>query len=337
MLESTVTLSELSEAAVHLWRGETEPAERLVKEAGESAAHARTAATRGAQKIAGVGGEGDGRWTVSYLSAARNIPVRLERLKELENSTVTIGVVDAGLLAELACRESPTDVKAAAQQLVERFADQAVMVNAVLAYLPQAPKYSSVGAMIEHVAHKQLPKVTEPHWEMDARRALVERLLEMVAAGGDQGSVDGLATLLGESYQRRAGVESNGQSAPLDPALAVSRSAKDLWKVWRTDAQAASPNQYAPLSLDEIDGRRRGREALNDGPVQSLAVDQVGIAELMAYIVTAEHPARAAKARSILGDMSAGRRKATHVFGQLAATERAVLELWMLRLSEDGQ
>jgi hypothetical protein len=35
--------------------------------------------------------------------------------------------------------------------------------------------------------------------------------------------------------------------------------------------------------------------------------------------------------------MSAGRRKATHVFGQLAATERAVLELWMLRLSEDGQ
>lgn len=338
LLESTVTLSQLSEAAARLWRGETEAADKLVSEAGDAAARARSVSPKSVQKIAGAGGEGDARWIVAYLSAGRNIPVRLERLKELENSTVVIGSVDAGLLAELACRESPVEVRAAAQQAVEKFADQAVMVNAVLAYLPLAPKYASVGAMVERVAHKPLPKVTEPNWELQARRALVERLLEMVAAGSDQASVAGLGNLLGESYLRRAGEDpATGQTAPRDAASEVARSIRALRIAWRAEAQALSPNQYSPLTLEEIDGRRRGREVLADGPVQAAAVDQVSIAELMTYVVTAEHPARAAKARSILDDMGAARRKASHVFGQLAATERAILELWILRLSEDGK
>lgn len=339
LLEATVRLAELSEAATLLWRGETDSAARIVENAGVSADSAKTPTTATLHYSLDTNSEGDGRWLASYLSAGRSIPLRLERLKELENSQSPIGQSDAELLVDLACNESPAEVRAAAQHVVQKHANEPVIVNGLLETLPRAPKYITVSTMIEGVLNQSLPRATDPAWETETRRGLVERLLELLASAGDQAAINGLSALLFESYRVRSGLDTLklDQVATDTDAQRGSDAAAAMWRLWRDAAEAASPNEYAPFSLGVIDRRREGRVTLASGPIQRFAADQTGTAELTAYVVTGERPAAASAVRLVMSEMAQDRRKAGHIFGQLAAAERAILRLWLVRFQESEQ
>ncbi len=348
-LAAAVTMSELSEAATRLWRGEADAARKLIDDAGDAAERGKQVTPGRARTLAGTASDADGQWTVRFLSAGQNIPVRMERLAEIENSGVALGPVDAEVLAEQSCFATPAEVRRAAQRVVEKYADEPVMINAMLEVLPKSPRYTSIGETFARVARKQLPRITDGEWELQTRRALVERLLEMIGTGNDQAAIDSLAALLWDSYSRRAGIPEQSSGAGggsggggagasgMDPAQRGLLAATSLWQQWRSDAEASAPNDYAPIALDAIGRRHDGRASLSDGYIQAFAAQQVGAAELMAYVVTAERPSRAAHSKDIMQQMSTARRGAAHIFTQLAATERAMLELWMLRLSEDGK
>ncbi len=113
--------------------------------------------------------------------------------------------------------------------------------------------------------------------------------------------------------------------------------AADLCRAWRAAAEAVTPNDYAPIPLDVIDRRRQGRVRLAQGPVQAFAAQQVTTAELMAYVVSAEHPRLAAQAKSIVDGMADERRQSKHIFEQMIYAERAMLRLWQLRIAGDQQ
>ena len=89
------------------------------------------------------------------------------------------------------------------------------------------------------------------------------------------------------------------------------------------------------VPVHRIDRRHDARLALVRGPVQRFAADQIGCAELLACIVAAERPGRAAEAAGVLAECQSQRRSAEHILTQIRITEAAIVRLWMLRFGED--
>lgn len=278
---------------------------------------------------------GEGPWGEQYLKAERNIPVRMQRLLEAEALQPPLSRLDASVLAETACFGSPGQVRLAAQRVVMKFGDDPAIVQAMLDELPIAPKIQSVAETMARVARTSLPKIGDPDWELATRRALVDRLLGLLAGQGPQAGIDQACSMIAESYVAMAGAD----SGPPEESAAERcvRGSGQLYKLWRMEAERLPPPEQAPASLDQIDRRRRSRQQIAAGPVQAFAGEQVSIAEMFAYIVCAERPAQATRALTIINDMSRARREASHIFTQMTVTEQAIARLWLLRFGEVTQ
>jgi hypothetical protein len=205
------------------------------------------------------------------------------------------------------------------------------MVNAFLELLPMMPRTQSNSELVEALIMQRLPPVLHERWEVRARRGLVERLLELVAEGGDEGWIDHAAAQLARSYAGRASSRPLAAEAREEGGqVPVERSAALVWRRWRDGAGPYS--ESAPMTIERIDRMRSARLELASGPVQVFAAQQVGIAELMAYTVASERPGDGRRIGLVLERMNAKRSAAPHVFGQIAAVEAAMLELWAIRL-----
>ena len=274
----------------------------------------------------------DGAWAESYLRAERNIPVRLQRIAELDQVQRPIGRVDGAVLIEAACFASPVQVRVAAQAAAAKYADDPAAVEAMIELLPTAPRIRSVAELVERLAHQPLPRVGDPDWELVSRRALVERLLGLLASQSPQAALDMGTSVLAESYIRMAGTD----SGPADESASdrAVRGASDLFRLWRQEAERLPPPDHPPLTLRQIDTRRAGREQIASGPIQAFAAAQTSVAEILAYIVCAERPVQSQAVAQVLTDLAARRRSADHAFVQIWQTERAVLRLWQIRFGE---
>lgn len=332
-LARAVVLSRLCEAAGLLFAGESQAPGELVRKADEpvkaavAAAHARPSA-RSLDD-----GASDGSWGLRYLAAERNIPVRAGLLAELTRASGPLGPADAEPLMVEALRGSPFQIRKQAQELVVKFGASPAVVNAALEQAVNIPRTLENSDLIRRISLAGLPSVKDPSWKVAVRRALVERLAEMLAAQTDSRVIDALAVLLGQSYQGRAfvGPVERGVSPPMEKASAEvsARAARLSWLRW---AQAATPSGREPISLEQIARRQAGRKELASGLVQEFAAEQAGLCELMAYVVVSEQPAAGAQAAEILERLAGVRRSADHIFGQILAGERAMAELWAVRL-----
>jgi len=171
------------------------------------------------------------------------------------------------------------------------------------------------------------------------RRALVARLLELMAAGSDWAVIDRRAERLSRIYAVRAGGGWPGRSADPDsvapPAPATrtpEREAESLRAIWERTARAAFPSPTAPVALDRILRAHSARLVQADGPIQRFHAHQVVIAELMAFVVGAEQASAAPECAVVLDRFAGERAEATDVVEQVLAGERAMLSLWMIRL-----
>ncbi len=358
-LAQAAALSRLHEAAWALWDGDAERADGLIDEARRRFPPEKLAKTPGSARPSGMdyvvlsgqgvgtaphGGRDEASWAIGYFQAERNIPLRLKRLEELEFRGGELGSVDAEVLAEVAVMGTPEQVRSAAQKVVKVYAGQAVLVDALLDVLPRAPRIESVSQVIEQVAGRRLPASDDPSWPVLARRALVERLIEMLAAGGaaDAGglSVDESAAALAASYRHAAGMDLDEETdAPGGEARGgdVLAGTSALIERLKRDAEAYAPCPGAPLPLAELLRRADGRRRLASGPVQAFAADQVELGDLLAYTVCGERPGRADEVAATHARAGVRRRAATHVFSQVREGERLVLELWLVRFGQEVQ
>lgn len=332
-LARAVVLSRLNEAAGLLFVGESQAPADLVLRAGEPLKAALAGAQVGPLARSLEDGATDGAWAVKYLAAERSIPARTALLVELSKSPGTLGPADAEVLMVEALRGSPYQVRRQAQELVQKFAGSPAVVNAALEMAANVPRTLENAELIRRLSLAGLPSVKDPSWKLAVRRVLVERLVEMLAARGESGVIDALATLLGQSYQGRAfvGPVERGPATPAEKATAevASRAARLSWLRW---AQATTPSGREPLSLEQIARRQAGRDELAAGLIQEFAAQQVGLCELMAYVVVSEQPASSAHAAAVLERLVQSRRAADHVFVQIESCERAMAELWAIRL-----
>jgi hypothetical protein len=247
-----------------------------------------------------------------------------------------LGPVDAEVLVGEALVGAPPDIRAQATDAVKHFSENPAVIAAVIERLPRLQRNAGTTSLIEFMSQRQLPPSKDADWPIVARRVMVERLLEAIAAEGQMAKVDRLATLLAVSYRSMAAaapLPADQRTVKTQPP--AHTSAAQVWQRWRTAAESVIPTAPPPVPLDQIDRRRDGRLSQARGMVQRFAAEEASIAELMAYIIHAEEPARSEQINLIMSQFADERRHATSILHQLSAAERAMVQLWLVRFKED--
>lgn len=273
--------------------------------------------------------DANGGWALQYLSE-RQPAGKLQRLAELAPDR-EISATDAQVLAEAALLGSGGEIKVAAQRIVSRMASNPTMIYGVLAVLPRSPRTVANIKMLESITGRVIGPASSDRWMLEARRALVERIIELVSAPGGNSPADRLAAALAQSYFVMAGQTSAQLATDEDAGEQAVLAAASAFAKLRVEAEKFVPNSGAPLRLDQLDRRRLGRLASALGPIQQFAAEQVGIADALAYVVSGEQPGQAAKVQEVIDRMQTDRRAANHVFTQIRVTQGAILELWVVR------
>ncbi len=354
--ERTARLARLCESAALIRRGEAAQARLSL-----------SAAALGASSDSGGGGAlgadaagRDGRWAVQFLAARRNAAERRAALAKLGVESATLGVIDAEVVVEAALVGSPVDVRNAAARIVERHASEATVVNALLEQLPSAPRTALAARLYERAARSTLPPVRDKDWPIAARRALVARLLETLDAGDGLASLDEWAGAIAEAYEgwsptlsaraaapapsaededealEGGGMESaapaSARRVAADPAEAAAAVFDDL----RSEI-AATGDAGAVQRLRALERRQSARRMLARGPMQRFVAEQTGVLEAMALLAATEEPGLAAPGAAVVDRAEDERRRAEIVDAQIEATQRAMLELWLLMLDQGGR
>lgn len=337
-------LARLNLAARAIWLGDTDGALMALSEddpvrpeevtqTGGPGVSPRSPAPGGQATRSGGGGRGSTgveTWAARFLAAERNIPVRLERLSELESVPRPLSAADAQVLVETAVFGVPIQVQVAAQSHVGRDPNDTAVLASLLEVMPRAPKSRLVSEAIEKATLRRLPSVTDPRWDVAARRALVERLLALMAAESREAWQERLAEQIARIYLAAMNEEASANA----PAADALRGAELLLNFWRVEAERTPFAQGWGVTLPQLDSRAEGRRQLASGPVQMFAAEQASAAEAMAFVFAADRSSRSADVQAVMDELAAVRRSSTHVFEQVLGTERAMTRLWMLRLAE---
>lgn len=275
---------------------------------------------------------GENSWASRYLNGDKSLAVRLQRIHEIENLAPAITQLDADVLAELAFSGSPPEVSAAALAACVKFAPSATMTHALLKALPKAPRREAIGRAIDQVTLRTIPPVYSDKWLPSIRRALVERLLEQMAAQSVAGRVDQACVKLAECYATMA----TGTTPPTPDvekaAAALQVAAEQLYGKLRSQAGAMVPNQQVGLTIDVIDRRREARRMVALGPIQFFAADQVAIFEMTSYIAASEKPESVTRLVGLMASVSKERQGASSILEQLRVVEQGVARVWAERL-----
>lgn len=335
------SLSRVSTGAAMIWRGaEGEPTPFEAPDvAGSGEEDSVTPAVPSSTQIFRVsGGAGaatgdgqDGIWTRDYLGERRSIPGREQRLEDLAQRGRPIGPIDAGLLAQAACSESPWKVREAAQRVLLLFAEEPALVSAMLDFLPLAPRTNDVSRLYADVAGVRLPSASDPQWELEARRAMLSRLMSMITVEGVHGRIEGAASRIAAAYLGAVGRELDSPGADIAADGALS-GISELFDSAHADAASFPVSAGMSLNLEQIDRRHRQRMQQAVGPVQKFAAAQSGLLEVLGFVTAQERPNVQTRVVQILNDAAAERRKASHVFEQVVVNERALIRVWMFRL-----
>ncbi|MCH7791968.1 MAG: hypothetical protein IID31_06780 [Planctomycetes bacterium] len=338
LLRRTVRLSRLNEAVGWAWKGRSQEADELLAALDDSLdGSAASTPTRNAPgpvpHTPADAGSGTS-WAERYLAAKNRVPMRLDLLEQLDSMKIPDAVA-AELLVHDALRGTPARVRQRAQEVVRSHVTNAAVTNAALEQLPLMPRTNDNARLIEAITFAVLPAVSSDEWRLQARRALVETLLQRLSAQGDLAGLDDYVDQLALSYVGRSSRSplvgpDRENIVPLDPGFAASM----LFRQWRASVDRAVAQGASAIDTDAVDRRRTGRLGLATGPVQQFAAHQASLCEVMAVVIASERPEAAARIRALMDDMTDQRRRAIDIYRQIHAVERSMLELWLMRIGE---
>jgi|GEM_PF-6265867 len=315
----------LCAAAALLWQGLANEADTVLLQLrdGLDAGQAQTGA--GTRSIYMASHSEPSQWALRYLSQRRP-ELQADLLDELASSGLQ-HAVDAEIVAEAFLRGTSVGVRERAGRILMGSASKPVTIAAVLETFPLPGGELRKREMVELVTGVRLP--SGDSWPLVARRTLVERLLELMAAEGELARIDRAADAIAEAYT--AGL-TTGLAAQADSPPELS--AELLWNRVRQRADRLVPPSVWPWSPGEVDRRLAGRTRLAQGRVQWFAAYQSALVEITLYNTAAERPSLAMRLADELTKMQDARREARGVLHQISIVERARVESWRLRLAE---
>ncbi len=324
-LASAAEMALLHAAADALWRGEYEDTRTVLDSLDEVL---RLAQQQHRGRTRSLSEHEGGDWAVRYIAVKRNLQARLELLDALQRSRgKRLTPMEAEVLVLEAVRGDRQTVRERAREVVRQVLDQPTIVNALLEALPDMPETTRNLRLLSDADSLGSLDAQDPNWRIKARRALVERLLELVAGQSDASVMDSLSEAIADAYaQMLAGPA--GEIPTLTPLEAISQ----IRLRW---LQQASGLLGAPgVSPDRIEQDRKAHRASARGPVQAFDAEQRALCELMAYVLIAEQPALAHEVQNELARWRHSRKGARHIFEQIAANERTIVTLWSIRLRD---
>lgn len=290
--------------------------------------------------------DADPAWVVRYLGAGSNIAAKKQALSEIYPSLQLPKAVGEVLVLEV-LRGSTNEIRKLATELVRQHAGDPAIVHGWLTQVSSMPIFQEYSDLVSSASFSRLPSIRSPSWRVAARRALVERLLQLLAESGELSGVDNVSTMLAESYARRVATFSfNSRPEPAkhgEPEVApptesatnvapLETSARLYRLRLEHEAREKAPTGREPMTLGQISSRHESRSKVASGRIQAFAAEQATSFELLAYITTAEHPDAAGHIAAILDETNIARRKASHIASQLEAVERGTLRVWLIRM-----
>jgi hypothetical protein len=334
-LRAAVGFARLNAAAGSQWQGDADAASSLLSSF-RLPADANPSQVVNQQRNV----QADARWAEQYLIAGIKIDAKIKLLEQLRSrGGRNLGAVDAEVLVQASLRGGGKRVRSLARDIVELYGSSPAIVNALLEEAPRMPPSQTISDLIVSVTATPLPNRNSPDWRLAVRRALVERLLELLAADSALAGIDHLSALLDDAYNERAMTHrSTGDSGDSGDHMTPSaeRSVRALTLRWTRSAQRSIPAAGFALTLGDVERNRAGRRALASGMIQEFAVEQLALTETMAIVVAGERPGRTDAISKILDELAASRRQASHIFEQISAAERAMVLIWEIRLGVDG-
>ena len=314
-------------AASLLWQGQANDADTQLVQLRTGLDPTQQRAAAGTRSIYMASHSDPSAWALRYLEQRRP-ELQADLLDELVSHGPT-HAVEAELVAEAFLRGTTQAVRERAGNILMGHASKPVVIAAVLETFPLPGGDQRRRQMVEMVTGIRLP--SGDNWELVARRSLVERLLELLAAEGDLAQIDRAADALGEAYSRALSTSSDASAQDDNP---TELAAELLWNRARQRADRLVPPTVWPWTPGEVDRRLAGRTRLAHGRVQWFAAYQSALTEIELYNTAAERPSLALRLSDELKTMQEARREARGVLEQIAIVERARLQAWLLKLSE---
>lgn len=345
-LRAAERLARINLAALRLLSGDAEPLEAIEDSAVRFESAPRppgsvaSAAEPDLRAMTAHARAPDGNLAELFLLARRSPGQNVDAIKRMMAPAHALGPSDCDALANAAFVGSPPEIRSVARRFIEPQLSNPFMIHAMLEALPLAPARDEVSALIEQASLRRLPRPGRPEWRLEARRALLARLAEVLASG--DATTDPIAEALLTAWRSTSGSSTpsagpaflgGGAFAELD---AGSQAASALFDAWRDRASRAAISRE---SRDEVSVVVRGRmveRLVAHGVIERAVVDQKAAAALAGFVVARESPGAAEAVRRILNEAAETRARSTHVFQQIEATERAVTRLWFLRFGLDA-
>ena len=100
------------------------------------------------------------------------------------------------------------------------------------------------------------------------------------------------------------------------------------------EARASRPVERDDLSVEHQGGLAESQiRILARG--RRPAAEQASLCEVMAYVINTERPGRSEQIRLVLSQLADDRRRSTGILEQLRAAERAITQLWIVRIEAE--
>lgn len=354
-----VALSSLNTAAIEAMRGD-------VAAFGTTLDQARRPLEAWANREKYFDSDPQTSWGVSYLAAGNDILKRKDILLVVQGQP---SPMEARILVEEATRAGSPEIRREAKNVLVRSLDSTAVIRAFLDFSAFIPATRDNSRLIEAAARATLPPPRASTWRVEARRALLRRLLEELSPS-DNTHVDLAADRLLMDYRQRASgaaaatqdeeegadladaksdpndasnaKEDENKQASAEPRpetlpvlAAVPRELLGAMRSYEAELTTQSQKGWladpAFSSVQDVLSTRDARLLETQTDLQKAVIEMNTVVELQARIVAFNN--RSATDQ-VLAVMSAWRRDASnsyHVIEQLAAGELAQARLWMIR------
>ncbi|MBY0396310.1 MAG: hypothetical protein K2X91_07550, partial [Thermoleophilia bacterium] len=225
---------------------------------------------------AGPGAGADGEWARRYLAESRTAAARMGRIAEFEQMA-SPGQVDCEVLADAALT-STGETRAAAQRAVLKRAEDPNMVNAVLEALPRTRKSAGAGEFLGQFSQAGALPVTSDRWYFHFRKALVERLLTLLAFSNATVAADRVSAALAEAWNTVAGGPAGDVPEVDGPTESVAAAVR-AFSALTTQVRQQVPGPTALINPDALERSHAGRVLVARGLPQAFAANQVSAVE----------------------------------------------------------
>ncbi|MEO1008364.1 MAG: hypothetical protein AAFX79_07340 [Planctomycetota bacterium] len=329
----TAIAARLSASAALLWQGRTDEADAVLLTLRDGLTADAASANAGVRTIwmAAHGQPSD--WALRFLEQ-RYPELQVELIDELASGGPR-HAVEAELLVDAYLRGRVASVRTRAGDVLLANAGSPLVIAAALEVLPMPGSDFRKGELVELLTGIRLPEGDAR--PLVARRALVERLLQLLANEGELATIDRAAAAIGNAYALALGAATPG----VNPATSTGDTppelaAELLWTQLRSRADRVIPPQDWPWRPGDIDRRLNGRTRLATGRIQRFAAFQASLTEIWLYVAAGERPELAATLAEQRQAMRDARRDAGGILEQLAIVERARLAAWRERVANAG-